>query len=206
MPDATGPVRPGASGGRTDGRTSVDFGVEAGRERRPEDTRPVSPGRTVYGGRPLRPLRDAVGQALDLPDREAVGPDEADWAALWSRPEVAARLVQAFADHAVSCRAGRVLAPRPADRELAAPVAARLGLPLTTGRPGDGGPQLATEGRQAFLVARMLHDRNAAGGGAGGLPGAAVAGVAAVVRVSADSPRRPHPYNILSVIDLKRTI
>lgn len=184
-----------AAGATTRRERALDFGVESGTEDRPH-ARSLTQGQGVYPGRPLRPLPEAVGRALDLGGRDEITAEAPDWSALWSRPELAARLVQMFADHAVSCRAGRVLAPDPGDRELAAPVAAFLGLPLETARRAD---ESAGGGAgRAFPVARMLHDREVAEIGGRGDP----TGAATVVRIADRDSRIPDSPNILSIITL----
>lgn len=183
---------------------AVDFGLETGGTGRPH-VRDPSHGHSVYVGRALRPLRQAVGEAIGLPLAADVDPEDPEWSALWSRPELAGRLVQAFADHAVGCRAARILAPSPADRDLAAAVAARLGLPLEAARPEEGDPPDPEHAPRGFLVARMLHDRETAGIGRGAGPGPPVVGGATVLGTGdSGSPRRTIP-NILSVIELTRS-
>lgn len=191
--DAAGHEVAGGTPGR---ERALDFGVEAGGGGRPCVRSPAWR-RDVFPGRPLRPLRDAVERTLDLHGTDEIGPgEEPDWSGLWRRSELTARLIQAFADHAVSCRAGGVLAPEPEDRELAAPVATLLGLPLETARPTE--PSTAGPGSRVFPVARMLHDREVAGiGGRGELAGAAT-----VIRIGASDSRPPYMYNILSFNEL----
>lgn len=202
MGEAPRPARRSAAGADTRAGRAVHFGVEAGTTGSADLRAPAS-GPSVYAGRALRPLRQTVGEAIGLPLTGEVDPDDPDWSALWRRPELAGRLVQAFADHAVGCRAGRIVAPSAADRDLAAAVAARLALPLVAVSQ-EGGER---PGPRDFLVARMLHDRDTAGIGRGPGPGPdPVVGAAAVLGIDDDgSPGRKIP-NILSVIELSRSI
>lgn len=113
----------------------------------------------MYASRPLLPLREAVAGALRSGtsggDLEA-DDTEPDLAALWTRPELHARLVERVGQHASARRAGAIVALDAAALPLASPLSVRLGLPLVpprgrTGRPGGTSP---TE--RPYLVAGFL--------------------------------------------------
>lgn len=148
----------GASGdtrplGRREDTAGSRGGVGVGGSRAPE---PLAAG--VYGSRPLSPLREAVADVLDLQSGSG-GMEEPDagldFAHLWARPELYARLVQAAVEHAARRRARGVAALGVPALPLASSVALSLRLPLGLRREreaGSGGPSL----ERPYLVAGLL--------------------------------------------------
>lgn len=210
MSEAARPWRPDALGWTGPSRRrAVDYGVTVGRDRE-EAPRPVSVETRVYRSRPRRPLPDALSETLGVSGTDVADAEATDWSALWRRPVLVARLTQAFADFAISCRAGRIVARGPADLNLAAAVSSRLGLPLETAESADeagtGGesPDRVTSvppGRP-FLVACMLHDREAARIGRRLRAPEDVGTGAVVVRITEDVPDGLEMINMLSIIEL----
>lgn len=159
-------------------------------------------GAGVYPARPLAPLRDALSAALGSPTREEVLAG-AEVAPLWRTPVLRSRLVQAFADHARRCGAGRIAAADAGILPLASAVADRLAVPLDRRRePGRRGRRGALA-PATYLVARVLHEREEGPRfSGGGRPPGRPLGAGVLFRVRSRSRGGMSGDEVLYIIDL----
>lgn len=185
------------------GRDRVDASAEAPLSSR---DRPAEPGLLeagVYPSRPVEPLPDAVSAALESPSREEVRRG-LDTGSLWRDPVLRSRLVQAFGDHVERCGARRIVAGDSGVASLAAAVAERLVLPLERAETERSAEDV---GRAAYLVARVLHEREEGRFFPGtyrgeGRPSRGLAGAGALFRIRSSRPDDPSVRNVMYITDI----